>query len=110
MGYYTRYAVKISGADDENQTMQILEALELHREHRKDFSADCTEVEVLTEPQKWYTWERECIYVSRVYPKITIDVYGEGEESGDIWKARVRNGESEYVKAKIVFDPFVKLP
>jgi hypothetical protein len=109
MGYYTKYTVKISGADDTNHLRKVLETLELHREYDETFSDDGRDVTVSTEPQKWYTWERECILVSKVYPKITIEVHGEGEETGDIWKARVRNGESEYVKAKIVFDPFVKL-
>ena len=109
MGYYTNYTVKISGSDNANQARKVLEALELHRQYDETFSNDGKEVTVSMGEQKWYTWERECILVSRVYPKITIDVHGEGEESGDVWKARVRNGESEYVKAKIVFDPFVKL-
>lgn len=57
----------------------------------------------------WYGYATDLKTLSEKFPSITIDVVGEGEESGDIWKARFRNGEYEQVDAIVAFPDFEKL-
>lgn len=58
---------------------------------------------------KWYTYTEDLEAVSKKFPDITIDVEGHGEETGDIWKARFRNGRSEQVDAIMTFPDFTEL-
>jgi antitoxin component YwqK of YwqJK toxin-antitoxin module len=55
---------------------------------------------------KWYDFHEEMIAFSKEYPNWLFTLSGEGEESGDIWKAYYVNGKYQQEKAKIVFDPF----
>jgi len=55
---------------------------------------------------KWYDWEKDLRGLSTAFPDVTIDAVGHGEETGDIWKARIRNGESEIVEAVMSFPDF----
>ena len=58
---------------------------------------------------KWYENKTDCIKFSKEYPHITIDVHGRGEESGDVWKARYRNGDFETVTLPENLPPFTRL-
>lgn len=106
MGYYTDYSITVSGADNANQLIKIVK--ELDDIYRNDYaiSDDGTSAEFEMNDTKWYGWKEDCIRVSKMYSNITIDIEGKGEEHGDLWKARVRKGECEVVKARIVFDDF----
>jgi hypothetical protein len=102
MGYYTKYNIKITGIDNANQAVKIARDYDL-----VDYVvSDTGTVLIAFYEGKWYVWEKESVALTRNYPRILIKIYGEGEESGDIWKARIRNGECERVEAKIVFDEF----
>jgi hypothetical protein len=46
------------------------------------------------------------ITLSNKFPNATFIVTGIGEEYGDYWKARIKNGKVDKVKAKIVFPDF----
>jgi hypothetical protein len=62
-----------------------------------------------TDKIKWYEWRSDLLQLSSKFPAVTIDVEGDGEESGDMWKARFRNGEFEKVKVKFTFPDFENL-
>jgi hypothetical protein len=102
MGYYTQYDVKISGIDNANQAVKIAQEYELDdydvSGNGKNVSANFN--------TKWYGWYEESVALSRNYPRILIEIEGDGEDCGDLWKARIRNGVCEIIKAKIVFDDF----
>ena len=102
MGYYTKYDIKITGIDNANQALKITKEYDMRD---FDISPDGQTLTDFTEG-KWYDWKEDSLKLSRNYPHILIEIEGEGEESGDIWKARVRNGIVEIVEAKIVYDDF----
>lgn len=58
---------------------------------------------------KWYEWRNDLSELSRSFPNITVDLEGRGEEPGDLWKARFRNGDSEVVDAVFTFPDFTEL-
>jgi hypothetical protein len=55
---------------------------------------------------KWYDYEKDMKAVSKKYPTTIFILEGEGEESGDIWKAYFLDGKMQKCKAKIIFDEF----
>jgi len=102
MGYYTDYNITVTGIDNANQAVKIAKEYDLW-----DFDIS-DDGKILTSYMnaKWYDWKDESISLSKNYPRILIEISGEGESNDDIWKARIRNGECEVVYAKIVFDDF----
>ncbi len=102
MGYYTKYEVTISNIDDPNKVIESVERLGFDNCNLTD---DRTTLYFYYDG-KWYDWQEDCIRLSKAYPKILIEIEAEGEEYGDIWKARIRNGVCERVNAKIIYDEF----
>jgi hypothetical protein len=104
MGYYTHYTIRITGADNANQMTEIAEKLGLSEEGY-EISDEGTKLSTDFD-DKWYGWKDQFLRVSRSYPRVLFEVDGKGEENDDLWKARIRNGESEVIHAKIVFGEF----
>jgi len=102
MGYYTDYEITITGIDNANQALKIAKEYILDD---FDVSDDGTVLSANFNT-KWYMWKENSVALSLNYPRILIEIKGQGEESGDIWKARIRSGNFEIVQAKIVFDDF----
>lgn len=102
MGYYTHYNIRISGADNANQMVKIAKELDL-RDY--DTFSDGTALTTSFE-DKWYDCEDDFKRVSKTYPRVLFEVDGKGEDSDDQWRARFRDGVSEIIRAKIVFDDF----
>lgn len=55
---------------------------------------------------KWYDHETDLRSMSKVFRNIVFTLYGEGEESGDIWSKYFMNGKMQEAKARIVIDDF----
>lgn len=53
-----------------------------------------------------YDWEGELKELSQEFPDCVFELDGDGEESGDVWRAYFKNGKMQKAPAKIVFDPF----
>lgn len=102
MGYYTNYKVKISGADNANQMIKIADDLTLQG---YDISDDGTMLTIEFD-DKWYSWKEDFERVSKTYPRVLFEVNGKGEDAEDNWRARIRDGVSEVIQAKIIFDEF----
>lgn len=88
MGYYTRY-------DISNNSEEIQEAI-LNQSQYSDFDSEV----------KWYDYREDMKKVSLKFPGVLLEVSGEGEENGDIWRAFYKDGRECYQKAQIVFPEF----
>lgn len=86
MGYYTRY-------DISNNSEEIKAAI-------NEISGYSYGVE--SDEIKWYNHLNDIKAVSLMFPGQEIHVSGEGEESGDIWKAYAKNGL--VYRAEVVLD------
>lgn len=115
MGYYTDYEIEASGFKDKTEAeffefklgKDVGYTLEsgsngIASDNTWTFSAKINEA-------KWYDWETNMKKISKEFPHITIDVTGVGEEQGDMWKARFRNGEFERVVAEFKMPDFTEL-
>ena len=104
MGYYTRFELSVDIPDHiETTETDIISNFRLENENAEYAIDDngCTIQET-----KWYEWKDELLEFSKKYPECLFTMRGEGEESGDIWKAYVKNGKIQYTQAKLVFANF----
>lgn len=112
MGYSTDYSLSATGFKDETEA-EFFE-FKLRKESQyTGWHVDIGEemdgtacIEATLNEAKWYDHDKDLTALSLTFPHVTIDLDGEGEESGDIWRMRFRNGRSERVKAEIVIPEF----
>lgn len=58
------------------------------------------------ESVKWYDYDKDMAKLSRLFPDYLFMLEGDGEESGDVWKAYFLNGKMQHVKAQLLFADF----
>lgn len=93
MGYYTDF-------NFENNKPEVIDAIHETTGYCESGS------EGFYSDAKWYDWQNHLKIVSKKFPEELIRIEGEGEESGDIWKAYFKNGKMQYTEAKLVFEEF----
>ena len=107
MGYYTNYTLKYT--EDKEEDDAYLERLgveekEVYVDHEEQLWERY--YASFEEATKWYDWQKNMKEYSKEYPDTLFELSGEGEESGDIWRAYFKNGKMQYCQARIVFDEF----
>lgn len=129
MGYYTRYKISVQGkpfSEKEQKEIAVLKAqANLLKGQMKEVAlAGIAEKEkrIIVDPEqlvnevigynafedsiKWYEWKEDMLKISKRYPLTIFVLHGEGEESGDLWKAYFLNGKMQKADAKITYDEF----
>lgn len=99
MGYYTGYSLNISGPGSVHIIYEVRAKYENARyafDENGEQYATC----------KWYDHEDDMKAFSRLYPDVLFTLNGIGEDYPDIWVKYFKNGKMQFVKAKIVLDPF----
>lgn len=102
MGYETYYQLEVSSEAFEREEEILAKLKEISGYDFYDLA--------LQEHYKWYDWEGDMTELSKAFPDVTFELSGEGEETGDIWKARFKDGKSERIDAKIVWEDFQEIP
>lgn len=95
MGYSTNYKLNYSG----NPINNLAGWLDEVTGYDWDDSLELPDV-------KWYDHHNDMVKISKMFPSELFTLEGEGEESGDIWKAYYKNGLCQDCPAKITFDEF----
>lgn len=90
MGYYPRYDI----SNNPETVQQAIEDLSSYT-----FYNGVNDI-------KWYDWKEHCLQVSKDFPNLVINIEGEGEESGDHWKAYIKDGKIQICKAVVTFEDF----
>lgn len=108
MGYYTNFEVKWRESDKDIREASIKSFLEITKvdELGSDFWDDTDyyhedDAVYLGFYAKWYDKDEQMARLSRMYPDILFEIEGCGEETGDLWKERWKNGAYEYQRAII---------
>lgn len=52
----------------------------------------------------WYSYETDMLLLSKRFQDVLFELYGDGEESDDLWKAYFKNGAIQICKGTVVFD------
>lgn len=97
MGYYTQYSL-----DWEPNKPEVEVYLDANRDTYYGIDSHGNP----RDECKWYGHEKDMKALSKYFPDITFILSGEGEDQGDVWKKRFRNGEMEVRKARVVLDDF----
>ena len=111
MGYLTNYKVYATGFKDPEE----VEFFEFKLKKESEYGFDAARGRGVLEyagslsEAKWYNYDENLVKLTKAFPHITVDVEGKGEDDDDHWKARYRNGESETVRAVIMFPDFQEL-
>ena len=119
MGYYTYYSLSYNIPDscdpeiEEKINKRFVEILEpdMTEEDRARYYADkegrfYNAIDIaLQEEMKWYESDADMRQLSNEFPEVEFTLDGEGEESGDIWRAYYKGGKSQYTDAHVSFDP-----
>lgn len=102
MGYYTNYRLEWKPEPgesnhevDENVRAYVIKGLKLYLSDDGKMGN-----------MKWYDWEDDMRRTSARFPNILFTLHGEGEETGDLWRAYFLNGKRQKCKAELVYPPF----
>jgi hypothetical protein len=96
MGYRTMFKVTAEGADAVAAVEALAEKSGYSGYQETDHWSPGDEV-------KWYAWEKDASAISEIFNHTVIVIEGEGEESGDVWKAWAYRGKVEVARAIIEF-------
>jgi len=94
MGYYTSFELSVlSGDRTTDHEEKISEIIDFN-----PFEENC----------KWYEYDTDMKSYSQKYPNTVFELFGEGEESGDVWKAYYKDGKMFKTTATLVFEEFTE--
>jgi hypothetical protein len=101
MGYNTSYSLEVLNTDDltdDQRDAMWAETVDGDYTSLYDLAYNPGNLDDM----KWYSHEGDMRRISSKYPNVLFVLGGEGEESGDIWKAWFRNGVGIKVEAEIL--------
>lgn len=117
MGYYTYYTMDMDEKGE--RAKEILQYMIKEFKENDMFYPfeDCVEEwldkEITTnvdlkpyDTAKWYDHEEDMAELSRTFPEVLFTLYGDGEESEDMWYKYFKGGKMQKCYAKIVFDDY----
>lgn len=103
MGYYTYFSAETNAsAEVETQITEELFKISSFFNFDKEESVPFSQF-MYDMYTTWYDWDKEMVEVSRKFPEVTITMWGNGEESDDMWKCVFKNGKKALVFAEIVY-------
>jgi hypothetical protein len=101
MGYYTDFKI-VTDCKDNNCNQKIVDRLSDIAGYELDYRYGGSEVYL--DSAKWYSSEEDMKLLSSEFADILFTVYGDGEESDDLWVAYYKNGKgTEFMKPSIIY-------
>lgn len=102
MGYYTQYTLSVYEGDETISEILAVETEETFAGLRYAINDEGGCVDGV----KWYDHDDDVTALSKRNPGVVFKLYGEGEESGDVWTQYFKDGKTQYCPAQITFEPF----
>lgn len=100
MGYYTNYTLTVEEYDPAK-----IDAMEKIIIDEWGLGRDC-ECQWYVWETKWYEHDKDMLALSQQFPDNVFDLYGEGENSEDMWHTYYKNGKKQHCPARIEYDPY----
>lgn len=97
MGYYTDYTLSLSNVSDNEAEALQNSIVNMGFETRSN-NFWCNDT--------WYNHDEDMLSLSSLFPKVLFDLFGDGEDTGDIWHTYYKGGKMQHCPAKIRFEPF----
>ena len=108
MGYYTTFTIKIKNKLEKegHKIYDLKEAmLEVNEEHKHVF--DMSDDEIYSDGGvKWYDYYEDMVKLSKMFPDLVLQVDGEGEETGDIWRTFWKDGKYQEAKRVVTIEEY----
>ena len=109
MGYYTSFELKTNANENKNREIALwmVDNLESFDYHDRDRVVRCKypcDVVISCGPMKWYAHQDDMRKVAAAFPDVKFELYGEGEDNGDIWIEYYWGDKFEVTIARLVFD------
>lgn len=101
MGYYTDYELSVKGdpgALDEFNQVASDRAQTFDDYHPLDYFVRGVEFNA-----KWYYWKDDMEALSKRFPALLFTIDANGENSGDIWRAYIRNGKIKRIEPELTW-------
>lgn len=108
MGYYTWYDLQVENAREISGQELARASAALRKavfEEDDNEEGSCPFDWVSYDSMKWYDYEQDMLALSTQFPDMLFCLYGNGEDSDDIWREFFRNGKSCYQRIKMFYDP-----
>ena len=107
MSYLTKYSL-VAYTDESNITIVWDDICKLYEGLFKENNITNTkcwpEIDVQgSDAVKWYDHAIDMTKLSEKYPTVKFELYGEGEEQGDIWKKIFLGGKMKYLLVELVW-------
>ena len=114
MGYYTKFELEISGTGERWVTGVNVKGEKIRVNIGIDHDEVIRELVDLSgyehlfdgDTHKWYEYDENMREISQKYPNLLFTLSGEGEESGDRWRAYYKAGKCQRELAKIEYGKF----
>ena len=101
MGYCTTYALFIETGTKSIE--EILAEIDPALRDRLDgIDDEGNPIDSLT----WYSHEADIKELSLLYPDYVFTLWGDGDDSEDLWYKHFKNGKMQACPAKISYDPY----
>ena len=105
MGYYSNYSIRLAGStsDERKKVVEEIESVSGYKfENKTDEGCE-------TEDHTWYDYRKHLAKIAKKHPDVYIEVIRTGEDRDDQEISRFHAGETESVKADIVFPSFTHI-
>lgn len=99
-GYFTKYTLEVKDLSNKINTWHPDDEIISNIKKISGYST------FDGESCKWYDHEKDMRKVSLMHPTILLTLYGEGEESEDLWVKYFLNGKMQISVAKIIYAKF----
>lgn len=101
MGYCTLYTLTLHEATPEQEAL-ILEKLQEMDIIGYAFDEDFKSYDSVT----WHNHEEDMVKLSKTFPSVHFELYGIGDNNGDLWTKHFLGGKIQRCMAKITMPPF----
>lgn len=113
MGYYTDYTLNISGIR-RNRSGKLVMEQEIDPGVLNQIHAEIERLEIFDNDEdygwygnaKWYDHDNDMLELSKKFPTVLFTLYGDGEESDDMWYTYYLDGAYQHAPARIEYDDF----
>lgn len=107
MGYTTTFKLSSNANPDDYELRdKIVTALEKESKYDHWYFPSYEEGKIVNSDISWYSHMEDMVRLSMLFPTITFELEGEGEDQGDHWKAYFKDGLSVKYNAIITFPLF----
>ena len=113
IGYYTYYTMNYYSDNPEYTTHEYMTKVAKRLEDICGYAIGPDEEDINpfgcleNEPIKWYDHDEDMLILSKQFPNIWFELYGDGEDSEDRWRTLYHNGKMSYSSVIMTYEKYL---